>query len=170
MGLGPCSGFTYELQGLLLRCSMGARLLCRRCLRRADAAAQHKEYMRFFGPYCAAEVDMEEFEAHLLAQNMEEVDDQRALWANQQASSQRLTPARLQPPKPPSRSHPLTSMQMCTYATFQPLYLRSHGVFPLQYVHLLDRLWIILPVPQPPAACEAAESDAFPSSLRQNSW
>ena len=78
-----------------------------RCLRRADAQAQHRDYMRFFGPYCAAEVDMEEFEAQLLAQNMEELDEQRAQWASQQAFSQRLAPQRLQPPKPPPKCAPM---------------------------------------------------------------
>ncbi|KAK9813768.1 hypothetical protein WJX73_008320 [Symbiochloris irregularis] len=80
-----------------------------RCLRRADAEAQQAGYMRFFGPYCTAEVDMEEFEAHLLAQNMDEVNDQRAAWAEQSLSSGagsrgRARPSRpKEPPKPPPK-------------------------------------------------------------------
>ena len=35
-----------------------------------DAETQHKEYMQFFGVYCASDVDMDDFEAHLLAEDM----------------------------------------------------------------------------------------------------
>ena len=39
-----------------------------RCLRRVDVEEQRREYMHFFGPYCADEHDMDAFGDHLLQQ------------------------------------------------------------------------------------------------------